>query len=149
MFIKKAIFILSLATLLGCSPARSYLDKGFILAQAGFKAHYADTTARYTMMNYLPPGKLTYRLSPQGKRIYLYADPIACNCIYMGNEAAYQNLTGFIKDTKKEKYQRYVVPLTSMTVEGRQNTEEWDWSIWSRNANPGGNQPKYVLDGSW
>ncbi|MDF7673454.1 hypothetical protein PT283_01570 [Acetobacteraceae bacterium ESL0697] len=136
-------------SLAGCSPAQSYLDKGFILAQAGFKAHYADTTARYTMMNYLPPGKLTYRLDPHGKRIYLYADPVACSCVYIGSEASYQNLMGFVENTKKDKYKHYSVPLTSMIVENRQNTEEWDWSIWNSSADPGGNQPKHVLDGAW
>lgn len=154
MLLKKKIFytpsIISLISIFsGCSPASSYLNKGLILAQSGFVAHYADTTARYTMMNYLPPGKLTYRQGPHSERIYLYADPIACGCVYMGNEAAYQTLVNFVDHTKKSEYKRYRTSLASMIVETRQNTEEWDWSIWSHSADPGGNQPKHVIDGAW
>ncbi|QHI96485.1 hypothetical protein GT348_09000 (plasmid) [Aristophania vespae] len=134
----------------GCAPAKSYLDKGLVLARAGFVAHYADTTARYTMMNYLPPGKLTFRPGPYNNKIFLYADPIGCSCVYMGNEAAYDNLTKFVDNHKKKsKYKRYEASLESMIVENRQNSTTWDWSAWSHSADPGSNQPKYMIGNSW
>ncbi|WP_157871012.1 hypothetical protein [Gluconacetobacter diazotrophicus] len=133
----------------GCStPARPYLNEGMALSQAGFVAHPADTTARYAMMNTLPPGQLTYRPSSMGP-IYLYADPIGCGCVYMGSEAAYRTSRGAAPAGKGRKAASVQQDLEAMVAENRRDTALWDWSAWSSNADPGGDQPRHVIGGYW
>lgn len=141
------------AGLAGCSsPAKPYLDEGMTLSQAGFIAHAADTTARYAMMNTLPPGQVTYRPAPTGP-IYVYADPLGCGCVYMGSEAAYRTLTGMVSTTgtkgKGKKTAQFIPDMQAMAAENRRDTALWDWSAWSTNADPGGNQPRHVIGGYW
>ncbi|GBQ18863.1 hypothetical protein ACLRDC_11760 [Gluconacetobacter sacchari] len=136
--------------LAGClSPARPYLDMDRRLSDAGFVAHKADTTARYAMMNTLPPGALTYRPSSVGP-VYLYADPIGCGCVYMGSATAYSY---YLSAVDAGKRRRRSVPAASaipaMTAENRRDTAEWDWSAWSPNADPGPTQPRHVIGGYW
>lgn len=148
----KAVAGLLCTTLAGCmSPAAPYLEKGKTLSEAGFVAHQADTTARYAMMNRLPPGQLTYRPSPDGP-IYLYADPIGCGCVYMGSENAFRtlhNMTTAQMQDKKKQPPSVVEELAAMTAENRRDTFLWDWSAWYSGADPAGNQPRKVIGGYW
>lgn len=142
-----------LCTLLGgcMSPAAPYLEKGRTLSEAGFIAHQADTTARYAMMNLLPPGELTYRPSPSGP-IYLYADPIGCGCVYMGSETAFRALRNMDATALREKKKQptpVVDELAAMTAENRRDTFLWDWSAWYAGADPAGDQPRKVIGGYW
>ncbi|GAB6969144.1 hypothetical protein JCM25156A_31830 [Komagataeibacter kakiaceti JCM 25156] len=150
-YITAAMAAFLTASLAGCgAPAKPYLDEGTTLSRAGFIAHPGDTTARYAMMNTLPPGQVTYRPSPTGL-IYLYADPIGCGCVYMGSEAAYRTLTGLVSasNTKGKKSSQFLLDLREMAAENRRDTALWDWSAWSSNADPGGNQPRHVIGGYW
>ncbi|WP_197461722.1 hypothetical protein [Acetobacter malorum] len=139
-------------TLTACTqPAEPYLNKGLLLSQAGFIARPADTTARYAMMNTLPPGQLTYRPSSSGP-VYLYADPIGCGCVYMGSNAAYQNLheaNNARAQSKKKQPISTQAELHSMEAENRRDTAWWDWSAWSADADPGGSQPRHVIGAYW
>ncbi|GBQ79996.1 hypothetical protein AA13595_0187 [Gluconacetobacter johannae DSM 13595] len=116
------------------------------LSEAGFIAHPADTTARYAMMNTLPPGQLTYRPSPAGP-VYLYADPIGCGCVYMGSAAAYGSFSAWQRTSKASTPLR--TDVRAMAAENRRDTAAWDWSAWSPNADPGGDQPRHVSGGYW
>ena len=59
-----------------------------MLSAAGFHVLPADTPARQAELNSLTPLKM--RFYPRdGKMHYWYADPYYCNCIYSGNEKAY------------------------------------------------------------
>jgi hypothetical protein len=146
-----AAIALLCASVAGCSsPARPYLEKDMTLSQAGFVAHQADTTARYAMMNTLPPGQLTYRPSPVGP-VYLYADPIGCGCVYMGSETAYRAFRGLTtgKRNKRKPTTSAQQDIQAMAAENRRDTALWDWSAWSSNADPGGDQPRHVIGGYW
>lgn len=138
--------------LAGCTPpAAPYLEKGKTLSEAGFIAHPADTTARYAMVNLLPPGQLTYRPSPDGP-IYLYADPLGCGCVYMGSETAFRtlnNMTAAELRSKKKQPPSVVDELAAMTAENRRDTFLWDWSAWYAGADPAGNQPRKVMGAYW
>ncbi|MFT8775050.1 MAG: hypothetical protein ABF893_00065 [Gluconacetobacter liquefaciens] len=138
---------LASAGLAGClSPAKPYLDMGRRLADAGFVAHKADTTARYAMMNMLPPGEVTYRPSTVGP-VYLYADPIGCGCVYMGSATAYSYYVSSVSAGKKAVAAPSAIP--AMAAENRRDTASWDWSAWSPNADPGPSQPRHVIGGYW
>ena len=131
------------------SPARPYLQMGRRIADAGFIAHPADTTARYAMMNTLPPGIMTYRSAPSGL-VYLYADPIGCGCVYMGTDAAYAYLVNSTPMVKGRHQAIKGVPsIPEMSAESRRDTVIWDWSAWAHAADPGATQPRYVSGAYW
>ena len=78
---------------LGCAPQQETPVQRAqrlepLLSAAGFHMHPADTPARQTQLNSLTPLKV--RFYPyNGKMHYWFADPYYCNCIFAGNEAAY------------------------------------------------------------
>ena len=142
-------------TLAGCagSPATPYLKEEMKLSAAGFVAHAANTTARYAMMNTLPPGELTYRTSSVGP-VYVYADPIACGCVYMGSDIAYRTLVSAAeaeaRQTKQNYKPDYTLPsMPQMADDTRRDTAEWDWSAWSASADPGPSKPQPVIGAYW
>jgi hypothetical protein len=58
------------------------------LAAAGFVVRIANTAERQAMLNRLPPNQFVQRVN--GNVIhYVYADPIACGCLYIGSQQAY------------------------------------------------------------
>ncbi|GBQ29081.1 hypothetical protein AA0472_2903 [Acetobacter estunensis NRIC 0472] len=128
-----------IGTLSACSPADRFLKAGDQLAMSGFTAHYANTTARYEMMNLLPAGVMTYRPTTSGP-VYLYADRIGCGCVYMGSQSAFIDYTRHTLEP--------VPSQPAMTAEINQHPG-WDWSVWSANADPGPNQPKHVIGAEW
>ena len=62
------------------------------LAAAGFQARIADTPERQAMLARLPARKMLLR-SYNNTTHYVYADPKGCNCIYVGDDAAFQSFT--------------------------------------------------------
>jgi hypothetical protein len=61
-----------------------------LLSAAGFHMHPADTPARQNQLHTLTPLKV--RFYPyNGKMHYWFADPYYCNCIFAGNEQAYDS----------------------------------------------------------
>jgi hypothetical protein len=80
--------------LLGCattSPKEKAFDAENQLVSAGFTYKVANTAEKLEKLKSLPQRKLL-RHSRQDKVTYLYADVVACKCLYMGDEAAYQRL---------------------------------------------------------
>ncbi|CAI9119788.1 hypothetical protein [Brytella acorum] len=115
-----------LAALTACSPYASINKENKQLALAGFVAHPADTTARWQMMNLLPPNKLAYRLSAQGP-ILLYADPLACGCVYFGDRQAYNHYVATHK----------ISPTEEKEMQAEINMHPgWDWTAWAPTADP-------------
>ncbi|AQT06332.1 hypothetical protein AA14337_3328 [Acetobacter malorum DSM 14337] len=131
---------ITLLLLAGCSPAKQYLQADTSLSKAGFVSHYSDTTARYAMMNLLPPGRMTFRLAPDGSKIYLYSDPIGCGCVYMGDQSSYETY---------RSRNPGIPTLDDMAAEIRRDTTAWDWSAWTPSADPGSNQPKHMIGAYW
>jgi len=64
------------------------IDKEDMLASAGFVAKKADSAARIETLKSLPPHQFVTRTA-DGRTRYLYADPTACGCIYVGDQSAY------------------------------------------------------------
>lgn len=62
--------------------------KDSLLAAAGFVRRDADTPERLAALRALPPHQFVLRNS-NGSVKYMYADPIACGCIYVGGQRAY------------------------------------------------------------
>jgi hypothetical protein len=59
-----------------------------MLAAAGFHVLAADNPARRAQLQSITPLKLRF-YPHNGKMHYWYADPYFCNCIYSGNQQAY------------------------------------------------------------
>jgi hypothetical protein len=76
------------AVLSACASRQVVMSREDLLVSAGFTARPADTPARQAALRALPANRFVQQ--GQGDRaIYLYADPLVCNCLYIGDQAAY------------------------------------------------------------
>lgn len=79
------------ATLLAaCQTTTPPAPTGNLLTSAGFTMKVADTPARQAKLASVPAGKMIPRVV-KGKTLYFFADPKGCNCVYVGDETAYQS----------------------------------------------------------
>ena len=63
-------------------------NKENMLAAAGFTLVPANTPERQTSLAALPPHKFVHQVR-NNVVVYTYADPTICDCLYVGNQAAY------------------------------------------------------------
>lgn len=101
-FILAGMAILTAFYLLGCattSPKEKAFDAEKLLVSAGFTYKVADTAEKLEKLKSLPQRKLL-RHSRQDKVTYLYADVVACKCVYIGDEAAFQRLRHLADEEK-------------------------------------------------
>jgi hypothetical protein len=59
-----------------------------MLAGAGFTLVPANTPQRQASLAALPPHKFVHQVR-NNTVVYTYADPTICDCLYLGNQAAY------------------------------------------------------------
>jgi hypothetical protein len=83
--------LLIACTLIGCATIErnATLDKEQMLAAAGFRMKLADTPEKLAKLQALPQQQLMAR-AKDDKIVYFYADAATCQCLYLGNEKAYQ-----------------------------------------------------------
>jgi hypothetical protein len=75
--------------LAGCqSTSQVVQQKEDLLSAAGFTPQPANTPQRIAAMKKLPPNKFVQQTN-NSQMVYVYADPIVCQCVYFGNQAAY------------------------------------------------------------
>jgi hypothetical protein len=81
--------IASAALLAACTtPQQRVQYHEDLLAAAGFVARPANTPECQQEVQSLPPNRFVQK--PQGNGfVYVYADPLVCNCLYIGDQAAY------------------------------------------------------------
>ena len=85
--IAKAL-VLGGALLVGGCQTASVQNKENLLTAAGFTPQPANTPLRQAAMKKFPPNKFVQQM--KGTQIvYVYADPIVCQCVYFGSQAAY------------------------------------------------------------
>lgn len=81
-----ASFALMLA---GCqSGPQAIENKENLLAAAGFSAQPASTPQRLAALKKLPPNKFVRQVK-NDQIVYVYADPVVCQCVYFGDQTAY------------------------------------------------------------
>ncbi|HTB48253.1 MAG TPA: hypothetical protein VK741_31845 [Acetobacteraceae bacterium] len=73
------------AALSACSQVQNKED---MLAAAGFTLVPANTPQRQASLSSLPPHKFVHQVRNNAV-IFTYADPTICDCLYIGNQAAY------------------------------------------------------------
>lgn len=70
------------------STPQAIADKENLLAAAGFVAKAASSPAQQAALKSLPANKFVQQ-NYKNNTVYLYADPIVCQCVYSGDQAAY------------------------------------------------------------
>ncbi|HWG77733.1 MAG TPA: hypothetical protein VN660_13215 [Steroidobacteraceae bacterium] len=53
--------------------------------------------------------------------VYLYADPVVCDCLYVGDQMAYNTY-------KRFEFERHIADQQQLTAQMYQS--RWDWSRW-------------------
>jgi hypothetical protein len=100
-------------------------EKEDLLAAAGFAQRPANTPTRVASLKTLPANKFVPR-TENGQTEYVYADPVVCNCLYVGDQKAYsaykQDL--FIRRIADEQQ------MTAMTYRENWDWNRWDWGPW-------------------
>ena len=93
-------------------------NKEDMLAAAGFTLVPANTPQRQTSLTALPPHKFVQQVRNNAV-IYTYADPTICDCLYVGNQAAY------------DRYRRDVF-VTNIANEQAMTAQmnEMNWGPW-------------------
>src|SRR3984893_9824541 len=111
-------FLLAIA---GCTaPTAPVAQKRDMLAAAGFQVRVADSPHRVDQMKRLPPNKFVSRIR-NGQKVYLFADPSGCNCVYLGtqqNWGAYQQQLAARQMAQEQE------------ISAAESQAEWDFGAW-------------------
>ncbi len=121
--VKFATMVTALAVLGGCSGIVQ--DKENMLAAAGFAFKPADTPQKIAALHALPPHKFV-RQTRNGQQVWIYADPTVCNCLYAGNEAAYDAY-------RHEVFEKHIADEQEMAASMNQDAAaniSMDWGVW-------------------
>lgn len=124
--------ILGASALAGCASTRDVIGhQEDLLAAAGFEVRPANTPARQEEIKALPPNKFVMR-AKDDHVAYLYADPIVCNCLYVGDQKNYNNY-------KRYEFEHNIANQQELTAQLYQ--QSWDWRRW--NWGPWGLQRRF------
>jgi hypothetical protein len=117
-----AAFVLSAVALGACETIQQRVaQKEDALAAAGFEIKPANTPERETMLKRLPPNKFVQR-SHGDTTHYVYADPLVCNCLYVGTQQAYD----ILKEHEREQHLADENQMTAQTY----SDSTWNWGAW-------------------
>jgi hypothetical protein len=116
------LILLSILALAGCETPRQVVSqKEDNLAAAGFVVQPSNTPERQAMLNRLPPHR--FLLRTHGNTVsYVYADPLVCDCLYIGSQQAYNQYRLHIQ-------QQHLADEQEMTAQ-MYSDAAWDWGGW-------------------
>ena len=121
---RSAIPLASLAACLAvaacATPQQRAESRENLLTAAGFTARPADTPERVASLHSLPANKVVQH-TRGGTIGYVYADPVACGCLYVGDQAAFERY-------RQEVLQRQLANEREMTAQ--MNMDQWDEGPW-------------------
>jgi hypothetical protein len=103
--------------LTGCAtPQQQVKHRENLLAAAGFVQHPANTPQRQASLQMLPRDRVMREV--HGAQVmYVLADPLVCNCLYIGDQRAWGN------------YQRERLRL-QISSEEAMASEDWEGGAW-------------------
>lgn len=122
-FVAPAIAVALLgASLSGCVTTRAAIEhKENDLSAAGFIDHPADTAEREAMLTRLPANTFVRKVN--GDTVtYVYADPKACNCLYVGTQQAYGAY-------QKAMQAKNLVDQQQLAAQ-EYSDAQWNWGAW-------------------
>jgi hypothetical protein len=96
-----------------------------LMVKAGFQVKRADTPERLAHLKTLTPLKIV-KHERDGKAYYVFADPEGCQCVYVGDEAAYQRYQKLAHDSQLAAEQR----LAESSKGGDMRWGVWDPFFW-------------------
>ena len=112
--------------LAGCAAIEKQdaIDTERLLAAAGFKMQFADTAEQTDQLKNTAQRTLVPKR--RGDNVYyIYADALACHCLYVGNEQAYQR---YQQLALKKQIANQEVMAAEMNED---NALDWDsWGVW-------------------
>jgi hypothetical protein len=113
---------LAVCLLAGCeTPQERVEHHEDNLAAAGFIVRPANTPAREDMLKRLPANKFVQRA--QGDTVtYIYADPMVCNCLYVGTQQGYNQY-------QLHQQQQNLAAEQQLTAQTYADSA-WNWGSW-------------------
>jgi hypothetical protein len=118
-----------LLTACAAMKAEEATSKEQLLAAAGFKMQLADTPEKLAHLKTLTQQKIVVH-EKDGINYYVYADATTCQCVYIGQDANYQNF-------QQLQAQKNIAEEQQMTAEMNENAA-MNWGIWGPGYGMGG-----------
>jgi len=118
-----ALWVSLMALALGACVSQNtrVSQKEDALLAAGFVIRLANSPERVDMLRRLPPHQFVRRAN--GDVIhYIYADPLVCNCLYVGTQQAYGQY-------KQQQLQQKLADEQMMTAQTYSDAT-WNWNAW-------------------
>lgn len=117
-----ACALVLLAGLAGCAtPQQVVASQEDSLAAAGFIVRPADTPQRVAMLSRLPANRFVQRV--HGDIVtYVYADPLVCDCLYVGSQQAYGQY-------RAAKQRQQIANEQALAAQSYVDSQ-WDWGGW-------------------
>jgi hypothetical protein len=112
--------LLAVQGLTGCATMRIE-QKEDNLAAAGFVIRPANTPERIAMLKRLPPNHFVRR-EHNNVVHFVYADPLVCGCLYVGDQKAYDQY-------KRDRMQQQLADEQAMTANAYADPA-WNWGGW-------------------
>ena len=109
-------FLAACVAVAGC--AAQVQQKEDLLAAAGFTLVPANTPERQAKLAAMPPHKFVHQVRNNAV-VFTYADPTICDCLYVGNQAAYDRY-------RQEVFAKNIANEQQATAEDYQ----MDWGGW-------------------
>ena len=96
--------MLIVAFLMGCAGTGkiSPFQMDEMLVRAGFQMHTADTPKKLDFIKSLPQNELVHKTYNE-KVSYFYVDGSSCQCMYVGDEQAYQRFKQSVKEEQMDE----------------------------------------------
>ena len=119
--IKSGLGLLALCgAVSGC--AMQVQNKEDMMAAAGFTMVPANTPQRVALLKQQAAHKFVHHVR-NGKVIFTYADPTVCDCIYVGDQTAYDRYRGIV-------FQKQLANQQEMTAQMNEEVNQMDWGGW-------------------
>lgn len=103
------------------TPAQRATQKDDLLSAAGFHIVPVTTDQQRQQLKTLPPNRVVQKIK-DGKPVFVYADPYACGCLYIGDETAWDTY-------KRDQLQQSFLDQERMNAEMNENAA-WNWGLW-------------------
>ena len=109
------------ASLAGCATRQDVSEHENQLSAAGFAVRPANTPERQAMLMRLPADKFVKRTHGDSV-MYVYADPLVCDCLYVGDQQAFGRYQQYVQAKRIADEQQLTAQLY--------NDPRWDWNGW-------------------
>ena len=98
------LFIFALGFVVGCAGTgkMTAFQTDEMLVRAGFQLRTADTPEKRDFLKSLPKNRFLHKMR-KDKEIYFYVNDASCQCMYVGNEKAYQRFKESVKENQMDK----------------------------------------------